>query len=44
MIAACDLDEFIYESCEIIFQAKSSNDTDPTHRTIDTDRFRAWVK
>ena len=44
MIAACDLDGFIYESCEIIFQATSSNDADPTHGTIDTGRFRTWVK
>ena len=43
MIAACDIDGFIYESCEIIFQA-GTNDTDPSHGTIDAERFRIWVK
>ena len=42
LIAACDINGFIYEACEPIYQS-GSNDTDPTHGTVDQARFKLWV-
>ena len=42
LIAACDINRFIYEACEPIYQS-DSNDTDPTHGTVDQARFKLWV-
>jgi len=42
LIAACDVNGFIYEACEPIYQS-GSNDTDPTHGTVDQARFKLWV-
>ena len=43
LIAATDINGFMYESCQIVFQA-TPNDKDPTHGTIDSARFQMWVK
>ena len=43
LIAASDINGFIYEACQIVYQA-SPNDKDPSHGTIDRDRFRMWVE
>ena len=42
LIAACDINGFFYEACEPIYQS-GSNDTDPTHGTVDQARFKLWV-
>ena len=44
MLGACDIDGFVGDACEAVYQKKSSEDKDPLRGTIDTQRFIDWVK
>jgi DDE superfamily endonuclease len=44
LLAACDIDGFIFEACETVEQSRGVEDGDMTRGTIDTERFNMWVE
>ena len=44
MLAAADVNGFVFEACEIVYAKTSSTDNDPTRGTIDAERFELWVE
>jgi transposase len=44
LIAACDIDGFIINACQIVPQQTSNDDMDETHGTVDRERFKLWVE
>ena len=43
MLACADINGFVLEACELV-QHKTTNDPDPTHGTVDRERFKLWVE
>lgn len=43
LLAAVDMDGFITDACQRVFAKTSKNDKDPTHGTVDRERFYQWV-
>lgn len=44
MIAACDINGFAVETCEIIQREQGANDPDETQGTVDRERFQMRVE
>ena len=44
LLAAADVNGAILDMCELVLQKRGSKDDDPTHGTIDQERFREYIE
>jgi hypothetical protein len=43
LIGACDVNGFIFESCDVVESQRGRTDRDETHGIVDRERFELWV-
>ena len=43
LLAACDINGFVPDMCDVVLSRRSSTDTNPTRGTVDTERFLLYL-
>jgi transposase len=44
LMAACDINGFVMEACDIVERETSAEDNDPTRGTVNRERFLLWIE